>query len=124
MSWSRRMSSSKSSPNTPGKKKKTNNRKYGTISGEVSEWLIEQPWKGCVGLVLTAGSNPALSAIFLLQIKSGREFNLPEGAGMRYGIFVDSLIHVLLVKTSDRMKKGDFIEMAEYSPVIFGVHRS
>ena len=29
--------------------------------GEVSEWLIEQPWKGCVGLVLTAGSNPALS---------------------------------------------------------------
>ena len=32
--------------------------------GEVSEWLIEQPWKGCVGLVPTAGSNPALSVIF------------------------------------------------------------
>lgn len=31
------------------------------MSGEVSEWLIEQPWKGCVGLVSTAGSNPALS---------------------------------------------------------------
>ncbi len=29
--------------------------------GEVSEWLIEQPWKGCVGLVPTAGSNPAIS---------------------------------------------------------------
>ena len=27
----------------------------------MSEWLKEQPWKGCVGLVLTAGSNPALS---------------------------------------------------------------
>ena len=34
-------------------------------AGEVSEWLIEQPWKGCVGLVPTAGSNPALSASFL-----------------------------------------------------------
>jgi hypothetical protein len=33
------------------------------IPGEVSEWLIEQPWKGCVGLVPTAGSNPALSVI-------------------------------------------------------------
>jgi hypothetical protein len=33
------------------------------IHGEVSEWLIEQPWKGCVGLVPTAGSNPALSVI-------------------------------------------------------------
>jgi hypothetical protein len=32
-------------------------------SGEVSEWLIEQPWKGCVGLVLTEGSNPSLSVI-------------------------------------------------------------
>ena len=32
--------------------------------GEVSEWLIEQPWKGCVGLVPTAGSNPALSVNF------------------------------------------------------------
>ena len=32
-------------------------------AGEVSEWLIEQPWKGCVGLVPTAGSNPALSVI-------------------------------------------------------------
>ena len=31
--------------------------------GEVSEWLIEQPWKGCVGLVPTAGSNPALSVM-------------------------------------------------------------
>ena len=30
-------------------------------SGEVSEWLIEQPWKGCVGLVPTGGSNPPLS---------------------------------------------------------------
>ena len=29
--------------------------------GEVSEWLKEQPWKGCVWLVCTAGSNPALS---------------------------------------------------------------
>ena len=32
--------------------------------GEVSEWLKEQPWKGCVGLVSTAGSNPALSGCF------------------------------------------------------------
>ena len=29
----------------------------------MSEWLIEQPWKGCVGLVPTAGSNPALSVL-------------------------------------------------------------
>jgi hypothetical protein len=29
----------------------------------VSERLIEQPWKGCVGLVPTAGSNPALSVL-------------------------------------------------------------
>lgn len=32
--------------------------------GEVSEWLKEQPWKGCVRLVCTAGSNPALSVVF------------------------------------------------------------
>ena len=32
--------------------------------GEVSEWLKEQPWKGCVWLVCTAGSNPALSVVF------------------------------------------------------------
>ena len=27
----------------------------------MSEWLKERSWKGRVGLVLTAGSNPALS---------------------------------------------------------------
>src|SRR4029453_2228223 len=32
--------------------------------GEVSERLIEQPWKGCVRLVRTVGSNPTLSVIF------------------------------------------------------------
>ncbi len=31
----------------------------------MSEWLIEQPWKGCVGLVPTAGSNPALSGFHI-----------------------------------------------------------
>ena len=36
-------------------------------TGEVSEWLKEQPWKGCVWLVCTAGSNPALSVTFLLD---------------------------------------------------------
>ena len=37
----------------------------------MSEWLIEQPWKGCVGLVPTAGSNPALSVLVstLMPIK-------------------------------------------------------
>ncbi|MBN2457471.1 MAG: hypothetical protein JXB29_13215, partial [Sedimentisphaerales bacterium] len=41
---------------------------------EVSEWLIEQPWKGCVGLVLTAGSNPALSVGLKArpQLRQGR----------------------------------------------------
>ncbi len=34
---------------------------YYVFFGEVSEWLKEQPWKGCVRLVCTAGSNPALS---------------------------------------------------------------
>ena len=29
----------------------------------MSEWLKEQPWKGCVRLVCTAGSNPALSVM-------------------------------------------------------------
>ncbi len=33
-------------------------------AGEVSEWLKEQPWKGCVGLVPTGGSNPPLSVMF------------------------------------------------------------
>ena len=33
------------------------------INGEVSEWLKEHAWKACVGLVLTAGSNPALSGL-------------------------------------------------------------
>jgi hypothetical protein len=35
--------------------------------GEVSEWLKEQPWKGCVGLVPTKGSNPFLSVLFYAQ---------------------------------------------------------
>jgi hypothetical protein len=39
------------------------------FAGEVSEWLIEQPWKGCVGLVSTAGSNPALSVISDCQLQ-------------------------------------------------------
>ena len=39
----------------------------GRSAGEVSEWLKEQPWKGCVGLVSTAGSNPALSGIVLTR---------------------------------------------------------
>ena len=32
--------------------------------GEVSEWLKEQPWKGCVGFIPTKGSNPFLSVFF------------------------------------------------------------
>ena len=31
--------------------------------GEVSERLIEQPWKGCVGFIPTVGSNPTLSGL-------------------------------------------------------------
>ena len=34
----------------------------------MSEWLKEQPWKGCVRLVCTAGSNPAFS-VFLFVCK-------------------------------------------------------
>ena len=41
----------------------TDDYRLTTINGEVSERLKEQPWKGCVGLVLTAGSNPALSVL-------------------------------------------------------------
>ena len=49
--------------------------------GEVSEWLIEQPWKGCVGLVLTAGSNPALSvSLFSAKMQSISSCN--SGIGM------------------------------------------
>ena len=35
-------------------------------------WLKEHAWKACVGQKLTAGSNPALSAIFLERCRSGR----------------------------------------------------
>ena len=38
-------------------------------TGEVSEWLKEQPWKGCVVLVSTAGSNPALSVTQIMSIQ-------------------------------------------------------
>ncbi len=34
--------------------------------GEVSEWLKEQPWKGCVRYMRTGGSSPPLSVIIIL----------------------------------------------------------
>ena len=37
---------------------------YYVFFGEVSEWLKEQPWKGCVGFIPTKGSNPFLSVFF------------------------------------------------------------
>ena len=37
------------------------------LYGEMSEWSIVHPWKGCVQQC-TGGSNPPLSAIFLLYI--------------------------------------------------------
>ena len=52
------------------------------IFGEVSEWLKEQPWKGCVGFIPTKGSNPFLS-VFCIAAglwHSDEELNY-EGVG-------------------------------------------
>jgi hypothetical protein len=52
--------------------------------GEVSEWLIEQPWKGCVGLVSTVPSNPTLSGFnsgSLSKIGNPSEWRLYHAAG-------------------------------------------
>jgi hypothetical protein len=35
--------------------------------GEVAERLMAQPWKGCVRLVRTEGSNPSLSVFYFLS---------------------------------------------------------
>ena len=41
---------------------KSDNDKF----GKVSEWPNEHAWKACVLLASTVGSNPILSAIFIL----------------------------------------------------------
>ena len=47
----------------------------------MSEWLKEQPWKGCVGLVPTAGSNPALSVLYFKGFEPLKGFGerIPTG---------------------------------------------
>jgi putative endonuclease len=40
----------------------------------VAERFKAQPWKGCVGFISTAGSNPALSAIFYIPFKGDKKW--------------------------------------------------
>ncbi len=45
------------------------------IVGEVLEWLKRHAWKACIRQKCIAGSNPALSAKFMINNDNNNKFN-------------------------------------------------
>ena len=41
--------------------------------GEMLEWLKRHAWKACIRLKRIAGSNPALSAVVMENVKAGKQ---------------------------------------------------